>query len=63
MGRIITVYGDRRAAVLVSELARRTGRLGAFVGALPLMTALALIWLENASPDNQACRPRYETRP
>lgn len=31
--------------VLVSELARRSDRLGAFVAALPLVTVLVLIWL------------------
>ncbi|MDH5205239.1 MAG: DUF3147 family protein [Hylemonella sp.] len=31
--------------VLVSELAKRSDRLGALVAALPLVTVLALIWL------------------
>ena len=31
--------------VLVSEFARRSDKLGGFVGALPLVTILALIWL------------------
>ncbi|MGZ3183089.1 MAG: DUF3147 family protein [Telluria sp.] len=31
--------------VLVSELAKRSDRLGAVVAALPLMTLLALFWL------------------
>jgi hypothetical protein len=31
--------------VLVSELARRSDRLGALVAALPLVTVLVLIWL------------------
>lgn len=31
--------------VLVSELAKRSDKLGAFVAALPLVTFLALIWL------------------
>lgn len=31
--------------VLVSELARRSDRLGGLVAALPLVTVLALIWL------------------
>src|SRR3989338_231053 len=31
--------------VLVSELAKRRNKLGAFVAALPLVTVLALIWL------------------
>jgi hypothetical protein len=32
-------------AVLVSELAKRGDKLGGFVGALPLVTILAVIWL------------------
>lgn len=38
--------------VLVSELAKRSDRLGAFVAALPLVTVLVLIWLyvENQPP-------------
>ncbi len=31
--------------VLVSEFAKRSDRIGAFVAALPLVTVLALIWL------------------
>jgi hypothetical protein len=31
--------------VLVSELAKRSDKLGAFVAAMPLVTILALIWL------------------
>jgi hypothetical protein len=31
--------------VLVSELAKRSDRLGAFVAALPMVTVLVLIWL------------------
>ena len=31
--------------VLVSELAKRSDKLGGFVAALPLVTLLALIWL------------------
>ncbi len=31
--------------VLVSELAKRSDKLGAFVAALPLVTVLVLIWL------------------
>ncbi|MGE0621181.1 MAG: DUF3147 family protein [Pseudomonadales bacterium] len=42
--------------VLVSELAKRSDRLGAFVAALPLVTVLVLIWLyvENQSPQKIA---------
>jgi uncharacterized membrane protein (GlpM family) len=31
--------------VLVSEFAKRSDKLGGFIGALPLVTFLALIWL------------------
>jgi len=31
--------------VIVSEIAKRSDRIGGFVGALPLMTLLTLIWL------------------
>jgi hypothetical protein len=31
--------------VLVSELAKRSDRLGGFVAALPLVTVLTLVWL------------------
>jgi uncharacterized membrane protein (GlpM family) len=31
--------------VLVSEAARRSDRLGAVIGALPLITILAMVWL------------------
>lgn len=46
MAWLVTKYFATAAVVvLVSELARRTGRLGAFVGALPLVSLLALVWL------------------
>lgn len=32
--------------VAVSEIARRSDRLGAFVAALPLVTILVLVWLQ-----------------
>lgn len=32
--------------VLVSELAKRSDKLGGFIAALPLVTILALIWLQ-----------------
>lgn len=31
--------------VLVSEVARRSDRLGGLIGALPLVTVLALVWM------------------
>lgn len=43
---IVTKYLLTAAmVVLVSELAKRSDRLGGFVAALPLVTFLALIWL------------------
>ena len=46
MGWLITKYLVTAAVVVgVSELARRSDKLGAFVGALPLVTLLAMIWL------------------
>lgn len=46
MSWIITKYIMTAAVVvLVSELAKRSDKLGGFVAALPLVTVLALIWL------------------
>jgi hypothetical protein len=46
MAWIITKYLVTAAVVvLVSELAKRSDKLGGFVAALPLVTVLALIWL------------------
>jgi hypothetical protein len=43
---LITKYLVTAAVVVVvSEIAKRSDRLGGFVGALPLVTILALIWL------------------
>ncbi len=43
---IIVKYSVTAAVVvLVSELAKRSDKLGGFVAALPLVTFLALIWL------------------
>lgn len=43
---ILTKYVTTAAVVvLVSELAKRSDRLGAFVAALPLVTLLVLVWL------------------
>lgn len=43
---LITKYSLTAAIiVLVSELAKRSDKLGAFVAALPMVTLLALIWL------------------
>jgi hypothetical protein len=46
MAWIITKYFLTAAVVvLVSELARRSDKLGGLVAALPMVTVLALIWL------------------
>jgi hypothetical protein len=46
MGWLITKYAITAAiVVLVSELAKRSDKLGGFVAALPLVTVLALVWL------------------
>ncbi|MDH3949113.1 MAG: DUF3147 family protein [Gammaproteobacteria bacterium] len=46
MGFIITKYAITAAIiVLVSELAKRSDKLGAFIAALPMVTVLVLIWL------------------
>ena len=43
---LITKYAITAAVVvLVSEIAKRSDKLGAFVAALPLVTILVLIWL------------------
>jgi hypothetical protein len=46
MGWLITKYLTTAfVVVLVSEIAKRSDKLGALVAALPLVTILALIWL------------------
>jgi hypothetical protein len=47
--------------VVVSELAKRSDRLGAFVGALPLVTLLVLVWLhvEHQPVEKLAAHARY----
>lgn len=46
MSWLITKYLATAAiVVLVSELAKRSDKLGGFVAALPMVTVLALIWL------------------
>jgi hypothetical protein len=59
---IITKYFLTAAVVvLVSELAKRSDRLGGFVAALPLVTVLALIWLyvEKQPPEKIANHAWY----
>ena len=47
--------------VLVSEIAKRSDRLGGLIAALPLVTVLALIWLyvENQPPQKIANHAWY----
>ncbi|MGE4407087.1 DUF3147 family protein, partial [Pseudomonas sp.] len=46
MGWIITKYLLTAAVVvLVSEVAKRSDRLGGLLAALPLVTVLAMVWL------------------
>lgn len=46
MAWLITKYLLTAAmVVLISEIAKRSDKLGAFIAALPLVTVLALIWL------------------
>lgn len=46
MAWIITKYLiTSGVVVLVSELAKRSDRLGGFIAALPMVTLLALVWL------------------
>jgi hypothetical protein len=46
MAWLATKYALTAAiVVLVSEIAKRSDKLGAFIAALPLVTVLALVWL------------------
>ena len=47
MSWLVTKYlTTALVVVLVSEIAKRSDKLGALVAALPLVTILALIWLQ-----------------
>ena len=47
MAWLITKYlATAAVVVIVSEAAKRSDRLGGFIAALPLVTMLALIWLQ-----------------
>jgi hypothetical protein len=59
---LITKYLLTAAVVVVvSEVAKRSDKLGAFIAALPLVTVLALIWLnvEDQSPQKIANHAWY----
>ena len=46
MGWILTKYLVTAAiVVVVSEVAKRSDKLGAFIASLPLVTVMALVWL------------------
>jgi len=47
--------------VLISEVAKRSDKLGALIAALPLLTVLTLFWLyfENQSPEKIANHAYY----
>ncbi|HEX5538766.1 MAG TPA: DUF3147 family protein [Methylophilaceae bacterium] len=48
--------------VLVSELAKRSDRLGALIAALPLVTVLTLIWLHaEQQPETKLANHAYYT--
>ncbi len=62
MAWIVTKYFLTAAVVvLVSELAKRSDKLGGFIAALPLVTLLALIWfyVENQSEEKIANHAWY----
>jgi len=62
MSWIITKYlMTAGVVVLVSEVAKRSDKLGGFIAALPLVTFLALIWLyvENQSAEKIANHAWY----
>lgn len=63
MAWIITKYLLTAAMVVfISEVAKRSDRLGGFIAALPLMTLLTLIWLyvEN-QPEEKIANHAYYT--
>lgn len=60
---LITKYLVTAAVVvLVTELAKRSDRLGGFVAALPLVTLLALVWLHvEQQPQQKIANHAYYT--
>ena len=62
MSWLVTKYlTTALVVVLVSEIAKRSDKLGALVAALPLVTILALIWLqvETGSAEKVSNHARY----
>jgi hypothetical protein len=58
---IVKYFITAGVVVLVSELAKRSDKLGALVAALPLVTVLTLVWLyvENQSQEKIANHAYY----
>lgn len=63
MAWLITKYLITAAiVVVVSEIAKRSDKLGALVAALPLVTILALIWLHvESQPQEKIARHAWYT--
>jgi hypothetical protein len=63
MSWLIAKYAITAAIVVaVSEFAKRSDRLGAFIAALPLVTVLALIWLHvEGQPAQKVANHAYFT--
>lgn len=62
LGWLLTKYAlTAGLVVLVSEIAKRSGKLGALLTALPLVTILVLIWMhvEHTAPAKIADYARY----
>lgn len=62
MSWIVAKYALTAAlVVLVSEIAKRSDKLGGFVAALPLVTLLTLVWLyvERQAPEKIANHASY----
>lgn len=60
--QILKYFITSAIVVLVSELAKRSDRLGAIVAALPLVTLLTLIWLYvEKQPDEKIANHAYYT--
>lgn len=63
MGWLITKYLLTAAVVVfVSEVAKRSDRLGSFIAALPLVTLLVMIWLYvDKQPQNKIANHAWYT--
>lgn len=60
---LVTKYALTAAlVVLISEVAKRSDRLGGFIAALPLMTVLVLVWLHiERAPEATVANHAYYT--